>query len=82
MGALCSKVGSAITGAGILIVDPIPLAKEPLELLENEIAPTAIVLTNANYERAAVEYKKRFAIPIYAHIEARRDVNAERQNDR
>jgi glyoxylase-like metal-dependent hydrolase (beta-lactamase superfamily II) len=57
------------TGAGLIFVDPIPLAAAALEELVEAVAPVAIVLTNGNHARAAAFYRKRFSIPIVAHSE-------------
>ncbi len=64
-------------GEKLVLVDPIPLARQPLKLLKSEGEPTAIVLTNGNHARASAGYKEQFAIPIYAHVEARGEVAAD-----
>jgi len=58
------------TARGLVFIDPIPLQKvAEAELLELA-APHAIILTSGNHARAAEEYRQRFSIPIYAHVEA------------
>lgn len=65
---------------GWLLVDPLPLAEEALAELTADTNPFAILLTNANHERAAADYSKRFGAPIFAHLSAKGKiaVNVER----
>jgi hypothetical protein len=58
------------TEDGLVFVDPIPLCEGALEELTHERTPTAIVLTSANHERAADQYRRRFGIPVCASAEA------------
>ncbi len=56
--------------SGLVFIDPIPLADEPLaELLQNR-TPAAVVLTNGNHERAAALFRDKFAVPVFAHSDA------------
>lgn len=59
-----------MTARGMVFIDPIPLAKSALSELVADAPPLAIILTSGNHARAAVEYRSRFSIPIYAHLEA------------
>lgn len=62
---------TAVQGAGGLVfIDPIPLAYEALDELQEAAMPAAILLTNGNHARAAVEYKKRLGVRIHAHPDA------------
>ena len=63
------------TGGGLVFIDPIPLADEPLARITDGQAPLAIILTNANHERAAAAYRDRFAAPIWAHADAAEDLS-------
>lgn len=58
------------TPEGLVFIDPIPLAAEPLGELAQNVRPAAIVCTNGNHARAAAEYAQRFSIPICAHAAA------------
>jgi len=61
---------AARTGAGLLFIDPIPLATAPLAGMTGGVKPLAILLTNANHQRAAAEYRENFGIPVWAHPDA------------
>jgi len=58
---------AAVTPAGLVFIDPIPLAEEAMAALVRYATPAAIVCTNANHARAAAEYGARFSIPVCAH---------------
>jgi glyoxylase-like metal-dependent hydrolase (beta-lactamase superfamily II) len=58
------------TTKGTVFIDPIPLAQPALNELVADAPPLAIFLTGGNHARAAAEYRARFSIPIYAHVEA------------
>lgn len=47
-----------------LVFDPIPL---PADVMDRFLSapPSAVVLTNDNHERAAVEWSERFMLPVY-----------------
>jgi len=66
------------TPSGLVFIDPLPLAREPLEELASQFAPAGIVLTNANHERASADFARRFGVPVHAHAEARGEVAADR----
>jgi hypothetical protein len=57
------------TQEGLLLVDPLPLAEEPLDELVQKWKPCGIVVTSENHERASVDYARRFDVPIYACAE-------------
>ena len=59
-----------ITPAGLVFIDPIPLATPSLAELTELAPPAAVLLTNGNHARAAADYRKRFDIPIHAHADA------------
>lgn len=65
------------TPDGLVFIDPLPLAPGPLAELADGCAPVGIVLTNANHERAAADFARRFGIPIHAHAGARGEVAAD-----
>ena len=54
-------------GAGLILIDPIPLSAEAMEELcaFGEIA--GIIATNGNHDRAVAEMRKRFEVPVFAH---------------
>jgi hypothetical protein len=62
---------------GLLFVDPLPLAPEPLAELTQHFHPAGIALTNANHERTAADFAQRFGVPVFAHSEARGEVSAD-----
>lgn len=66
------------TLAGLVFIDPLPLAHEPLEELVSQFAPAGIVLTNANHERASADFARRFGVPVFVHADARGEVTADR----
>jgi 1-deoxy-D-xylulose-5-phosphate synthase len=60
------------SGDAWFFIDPIPLARAALRELVGDSAPTtgAVLLTNANHERAAADFRARFTLPLLAHTEA------------
>lgn len=56
--------------AGLVFIDPIPLAAAAIEELLALAKPAAVVLTNGNHARAAADFRARFSIPILAHAGA------------
>ncbi len=58
------------TEAGLIFVDPIPLAPAALKALTELSRPAAILLTNGNHARAASLFHEQFGVPIYAPAEA------------
>lgn len=55
------------TPAGLLLVDPIPLAQKPLGELEQNGRIAGVIVTSANHIRAAAEFASRFSVSIFAH---------------
>jgi glyoxylase-like metal-dependent hydrolase (beta-lactamase superfamily II) len=56
-----------LTPAGLLLVDPIPLAQKPRGDLEQNGPIAGIIVTSANHIRAASEFARRFSVSIFAH---------------
>lgn len=67
--------------AGLVFVDPLPLAREPLEALVSRFRPAAIILTNENHERHAAHFARRLGVPIHAHREAQGEIGADHWHD-
>jgi glyoxylase-like metal-dependent hydrolase (beta-lactamase superfamily II) len=65
-----SSCGHIVDGQ-ICLVDPIQLSLAAVKELSLAAAPKMIVLTNGNHARAALHFKERFKIPIFAHQDAR-----------
>lgn len=63
--------------AGLVLVDPIELGDEAWERLSGGGPPVAIVLTNANHERAAWSCRVRFEVPLFAHADAMGEMQLE-----
>jgi glyoxylase-like metal-dependent hydrolase (beta-lactamase superfamily II) len=59
-----------LTQAGLLLVDPIPLAQTPLGELEQNGRIAGVIVTSANHIRAAAEFARRFSVSIFAHRES------------
>jgi hypothetical protein len=53
--------------SGVLIVDPVPLREELLQERICQRAVVGIFVTNANHCRAALDFSKKFAAPVFAH---------------
>ncbi|MEQ1853323.1 MAG: hypothetical protein ABMA01_17220 [Chthoniobacteraceae bacterium] len=58
---------AVVTPAGLLLIDPIALAKPALADLVKAARPSAIVLTNGNHARDADAYRQEFGIPVWVH---------------
>ena len=73
----CSS-SALITSAGLVFIDPLPLAKEILAELLSEAAlpPAGILLTNANHQRDSLELSKKLSIPIYAPLATKKEIVA------
>jgi hypothetical protein len=56
-----------LTSAGLLFVDPIPLAGAAIDELLQFAAVAGIVVTNSNHPRASLEFAKRFSATLFAH---------------
>ncbi len=67
------------TRSGFVLVDPIPLAHDPLALITADGPPTAIILTNGNHQRASLDFRDQFDCPIHAHHDARDEITADQR---
>ena len=74
----CSSM-AIVTPAGLIFIDPIPLADEALKELvaESFSAPAAVVLTSGNHQRESLSLAKRFGIPVFAPADAGDDIIAD-----
>jgi glyoxylase-like metal-dependent hydrolase (beta-lactamase superfamily II) len=52
------------------LVDPIPLAPDPLAQLTATAPVGGVLVTNSNHGRAAADFAERFSVPIHAHPES------------
>ena len=68
-----------VTSAGLLFIDPLPLAEEPLAALLQEagVAPAAVVLTSGNHQRHSILFAKKYSLPIYAPVDAGEEIVAD-----
>jgi hypothetical protein len=57
---------AVLTGAGMLFIDPLPLAEEPLAELAAAGQPLGVIVTNGNHERASTFFSAHFSVPIYS----------------
>lgn len=55
----------------LFIFDPIPLADVARKSLLEQGKPAAIILTNENHERAALDWQQALQVPIYASSSAK-----------
>jgi hypothetical protein len=76
----CSS-SSIVTSAGLIFIDPIPVADAALKDLvaESFSAPAAIVLTSGNHQRESLALAKRFGIPVFAPEKAGDDIIADQR---
>lgn len=76
----CSST-AIVTPAGLIFIDPIPLAKGALKDLvaESFSAPAAVVLTSGNHQRESLALAKGFGIPVFAPEDAGDDIIADRR---
>ena len=76
----CSST-ALVTEAGLIFIDPIPLAETALRDLVGESfsAPAAVVLTSGNHQRESLPLAKRFGIPLFAPVNAGDDINADQR---
>lgn len=74
----CSST-AIVTEAGLIFIDPLPLAKEALQELvaESFSVPAAVVLTSGNHQRESQFFAAQFGIPIFAPIEAGDEIVAD-----
>jgi Metallo-beta-lactamase superfamily len=57
---------AALTVAGLVLIDPIPLTGAALSELTGNGVISAVVVTNANHVRAAEVFATRFGVPVLA----------------
>lgn len=76
----CSSA-AIVTPAGLIFIDPIPLADAALKDLvaESFSAPAAVMLTSGNHQRESLAVAKRFGIPVFAPVDAGDDIIADRR---
>jgi len=76
----CSST-AIVTPAGLVFIDPIPLAEAALKDLvaESFSAPAAVVLTSGNHQRESLGLAKRFGIPVFAPEDAGDDIIADQR---
>jgi glyoxylase-like metal-dependent hydrolase (beta-lactamase superfamily II) len=76
----CSST-AVVTPAGLIFIDPIPLAEEALKdlVIESFSAPAAVVLTSGNHQRESLALGKRFGIPVFAPEDAGDDIIADQR---
>jgi len=67
-----------VTTAGLIFIDPLPLAAEALVALlaEASVSPAAIFLTSGNHQRWSVELGEKLSVPIYAPVGAGEEIIA------
>lgn len=66
---------------GVYLVDPIPLADADLAALVQNSHISAIIVTNANHQREALDYSDRFSVPVLGHPETLAAIKPTRSND-
>jgi glyoxylase-like metal-dependent hydrolase (beta-lactamase superfamily II) len=76
----CSSA-ALVTEAGLIFIDPIPLADAALKDLvaESFSAPAAVVLTSGNHQRESLALARRFGIPVFAPENAGDDIIADQR---
>src|SRR3954452_18491752 len=66
---LCSS--ALATPTGLFLVDPIPLKTDALGQMIAHHEVAGIVITNENHERAAIQYARKFDVPIFIDVAVR-----------
>jgi hypothetical protein len=63
----CSSI---VTSAGLVFIDPLPLAPEALKSLLGvaSVLPVAILLTSSNHQRWSIELAGQLSLPLYAPV--------------
>jgi len=76
----CSS-SAVVTPAGVIFIDPIPLAEEALRdlVVESESSPSAVLLTSGNHQRESLAFARRFGIPIFAPKDAGEEIVADQR---
>lgn len=65
------------TSAGLYLLDPIAPDDENLLAAVRRHSVAGVIVTNVNHARAAGAFAQRFAVPVYAHAEARSAVDSQ-----
>ncbi len=65
------------TPTGVLLIDPLPMTETGLCQLERFGTPSAILITNGNHQRASLELKTRWNLPILAGEGAQQELTAD-----
>ena len=65
----------------VYIVDPIPLPAAEIEVLSRAGSIAAVIITNTNHERAALDYSDTFSAPVLAHQDVLKAVKPARPGD-
>ncbi len=74
----CDCGSTAILGQdGWSVFDPVPLAPDAWAALLGEAPVAGILLTSGNHQRASLELRRRFGVPIHAPEAARTDLDAD-----
>jgi glyoxylase-like metal-dependent hydrolase (beta-lactamase superfamily II) len=70
-----------VTPAGLIFIDPTPLADLALDDLvaESFSSPAAVVLTSGNHQRESLALARRFGIPVFAPGNAGEDIIADQR---
>ncbi|MCX7827108.1 MAG: hypothetical protein N2689_16380 [Verrucomicrobiae bacterium] len=58
----------------VVFIDPVPLAKQPLAEVTGDAQAAAVLLTNANHERAAAWFRDALKAKVLAHRAAEPDL--------
>ena len=69
------------TSSGIFLVDPIPVTEPDLASIIGTSSMAGVIVTNANHQRAALDYSNRFAVPVFGHPEALATIQPARPGD-
>jgi len=56
--------------SGIYLIDPIPLPEPYLAAFAGTGSVAGVIVTNANHQRAALDYSDRFAVPVFGQPES------------
>ena len=67
--------------SGVYMVDPIPLAEPDLAALVQNGPIIAIIVTNANHQRVALDYSERLSVPVLGHPQTLAAIKPTRSDD-
>ena len=76
----CSS-SALVTQAGLVFIDPIPLAEAVLKemIVESFSAPSAVLITSGNHQRESLVLAKTLGIPVFASENAGLDITADKR---